>query len=842
MALRLNPIRLLIADDVGIGKTIEAGLIAREMLERGEIRRLAVLCPPYLCDQWQAELAEKFQIDAVVLRSGTAGQLERALPRQDLSVFQYYPFLVVSIDYAKAERRRDAFLLHCPEMVIVDEAHGAARPADGSGSQQQRHQLLRDLAAREDRHVILVTATPHSGVEESFRSILGLLKGRFAAWDWHQLSEDQRAELALHFVQRRRADVVRWLGEETPFPERIYQETPYKLTSEYHALFEDIYEFAWEIIRSGETLSGFRRRVRYWTALALLRCVMSSPAAAEIALEGRLARLEESVGIESEDNLFRPYVYDMIDENGTVDISPSYVIEEGQKELADPERRRLRAFARRAAALRGDKDSKIAKAAQQVAKWLEQNYHPILYCRYIATSDYVAEELKRRLRPRWPDLDVISITGRLTEDERVARVAQLAKSPRRVLVATDCLSEGINLQQAFNAVMHYDLPWNPNRLEQREGRVDRYGQTSPQVQVALLYGQDNPIDGTVLKVLIRKAIEIRSSLGITVPVPTDSDSVIEAVLHSLFLQGSPKPRQLSFEDLYIQANQVGIEDLHQMWDRAADREKESRTRFAQYTLNPQEVARELEETDAVLGDPTTVERFVRTACQRLGAPLEEKGAVWQLDTAGLPLLLRQRVGREGKLCLSFSSPTPEGAMYVGRNHWLTNSLVEYLLDTAIEPVAEDPPAARCSVIRTEIVSRRTALLLLRLRFLLEEHTGRPPVLAEECVVCAFSGQAGQVQWLEEQEALQLLREARPVANVSAEERREVLLKILDSLPGLENELKEIAQARAARLQESHARVRKQIGVGQLRVIPQGSPDVLGLYVLLPKPKGVALSG
>ncbi|MEJ5349440.1 MAG: DEAD/DEAH box helicase [Desulfosoma sp.] len=126
MALRLDPVRILIADDVGVGKTIEALLIARELLDRGEVRRLCVLCPPYLCDQWQMELAEKFHLEAVVVRSGTVSRLERSLPPGEPSIFKYYPHLVVSIDYVKSDRHRPEFLTHCPELVIVDEAHGAA--------------------------------------------------------------------------------------------------------------------------------------------------------------------------------------------------------------------------------------------------------------------------------------------------------------------------------------------------------------------------------------------------------------------------------------------------------------------------------------------------------------------------------------------------------------------------------------------------------------------------------------------------------------------------------------------------------------------------------------------
>ncbi len=171
MALRLDVVRMLIADDVGIGKTIEGSLIARELLDRGDARRLCVLCPPHLCDQWQRELADKFHIDAVIVRTSTIARLERAIPRKDISLFRYYPHLIVSIDFAKGDRRRTVFVQDCPDLVIVDEVHSVADPgAKGSREQQQRHELLCALAKNPKRHLVLMSATPHSGIEPANRT------------------------------------------------------------------------------------------------------------------------------------------------------------------------------------------------------------------------------------------------------------------------------------------------------------------------------------------------------------------------------------------------------------------------------------------------------------------------------------------------------------------------------------------------------------------------------------------------------------------------------------------------------------------------------------------------
>ncbi len=133
MALKLDPVRLLVADDVGIGKTIEACLIAREMLDRGEVQRLAVLCPPHLAEQWQAELAEKFHITAELVLPSTVRRLERHTAVGQ-SLFDLHPFVIISTDYIKSSRRRDEFVRACPELVIVDEAHSCAFSPDNRGA------------------------------------------------------------------------------------------------------------------------------------------------------------------------------------------------------------------------------------------------------------------------------------------------------------------------------------------------------------------------------------------------------------------------------------------------------------------------------------------------------------------------------------------------------------------------------------------------------------------------------------------------------------------------------------------------------------------------------------
>jgi superfamily II DNA or RNA helicase len=855
MALRLDQVRLLIADDVGIGKTIEAGLIARELLDRGDARRLCVLCPPHLCDQWQRELAEKFAIDAVVVRSSTLAQLERGLPPGDVSVFEHYPALVVSIDFVKSDRRRDSFLRGCPELLIVDEAHTAAR-STGTRVAQQRHELLRDLAKDAGRHLLLLTATPHSGVEDAFRSLLELLDPAFGRLSLERLSEQERRSLARHFVQRRRADVQRWLGHDdiTPFPQRDSREVTYRLarSPEYRALFDDIYAFARELVRdSAAGMTVWKQRVRYWTALALLRCVMSSPAAAEATLRARIGRLgvDATEGAE-DDRRFADYVLDLSDQEAPQDLDPAAVVEEGEQTATGGERRRLQEFARRAAKLRGDGDPKLLAAVEEIGAMLRDGFRPIVYCRYIATAEYLAAELQRRLQKNLSDLRVIAVTGASSEEEREQRVAELAESPRRVLVATDCLSEGINLQRDFDAVLHYDLPWNPNRLEQREGRVDRYGQPTQAVRTTLFYGVDNPIDEAVLRVLLRKAVSIHKTLGISVPLPVDSESVVETVVRSLFQE------QVTQQDMFADALPVDVDRLHDDWDRAAERERESRTRFAQHAIRPEEVAQELYESDAALGSADTVAAFVRAACERLGAPLgrrrtkgsrQEGAGSYLLSPGQFPAAVRERLGSvfvprpaaraPDEVSISFAPPLPEGTHLVGRLHPLTEALAEHLVNQALED-ADPLIVSRTGVIRSAEVARRTTLLLLRLRLLIETPGRGAPTLAEELIVAGFEGRPGNVQWLDEAAARRLLETAEAAGNLAPEVIDETLREATGWLPELEADLHAIAQARAVALHESHRRVRQATRTGRVQVRPHLPLDVLGTYVLLPVPRGM----
>jgi superfamily II DNA or RNA helicase len=847
MALRLDPVRLLIADDVGVGKTIEALLIARELLDRGEIRRLCVLCPPYLCEQWASELAEKFNLEPVVIRSGTVGQLERKTP-VGRSLYEHFPVQVASIDFVKTERNRHPFLQFCPELVIADEVHGAA--AAHGKNQQERHSLLKAVAQNPNRHLILLTATPHSGVEEAFRSLLGLLRPEFETWDLQDLNEDQRVRLARHFVQRTRRDIRETWQELTCFPTREAEDETYTLSEGQRKLFEDTYGFCSELVCTGQQLEKRQQRVRYWGALALLRCVMSSPAAAVAALHNRSgATLEAEEEVEAE---LSRWVFESAEER-TDDELPTPALEAADPTLPDSDRRRLQALARLAKQLQGpEHDTKLARAIELVKKLLQEGFHPILWCRYVATAEYLDSYLRQQLGS---PAQVACVTGRMGDEEREAKIANLEVDRPRVLVATDCLSEGINLQEKLTAVIHYDLPWNPNRLEQREGRVDRYGQKASRVKVIRFFGRDNPVDGVVLEVLLNKAREIHRTLGTHVPVPEASESVTQAVLEALFLR---KGHWSAERQLTLDLGVPEVDEFHRRWDRSVEQERRNRTRFAQRALKPEAVQRELEATDAVLGDPEAVREFFLAAAQRLNLAITpgKRSGVYQVSvgseaTATLPEAIRLALPspKGGRWLISFDSPTPEGAEYIGRNHRVVVALAQFLLEEALDnPEKGDAVVSRCGALRTRAVVDLTTLLLLRVRYLVEQPQGQP-LLAEEVLVLGGVGlESGEARWLETGAALQLLATAKPDENLPLAEKRELVQHLLACLGpwqeteenwGRDHRLQQAARERilqrAAELEAAHRRIRQAVSLqGRgLKVKPQLPPDLLGLLVLQP---------
>ncbi len=836
MALRQpGPVRLLIADDVGVGKTVEALLVLKELLERREIKRFAIVVLPHLCEQWQAELQDKFGIEAVIIRSNTQARLDREI-HGDTSVYEYYPYQIISIDYIKSDIRRQVFIQECPEFIIVDEAHTCTNAQSMGASHQQRHKLISDIAAKPDQHMVYLTATPHSGKTEQFQSLLGLINPEFQTLDLTMADQKDRRNLSRYYVQRRRADVEKWMNEDTPFPKRDAGEFQYDLSKAYGDFYQDILEFAFGLTTKKQGHAGIQR-LRYWSALALLRGVMSSPAAGLEMLKNRMKKnIPEQEGADPDEN--NPLMDE--DFSSAKDFTPSAILD--RTEWTSTENKKLAQLSEQLTSLQTiEFDYKAGQTVKIIKKWLAEGYNPVIFCRFIATAKYLGTILKQELKGRkGPDVQII--TSEDPDEIRKERIEKMGASKQRVLVATDCLSEGINLQDLFTAVLHYDLPWNPNRLEQREGRVDRFGQTAAMVKTFLLYGNNNPIDGVVLKVLLRKVREIRKSTGISIPFPEDSqslmDSVLQAVLESPLVTG-PQPKQLG---LFDELDTVKEKELaaSRAIAEAAQREKASRTIFAQNAIKAEEIEQDLKESDEAIGTPEAVEKFVTEALlNMLGVQItRDRTHGYTLFTDNMPGVLRAVLPEENPIKVSFVSPTPEGYRYFGRNHPFVEQLCQFLMANSLSKKHTYGPA-RSAVIRCTDVTSKTTLLLFRVRNVIESKKGGNQLVAEEMLIWGFSGSADENNWLSPEQTRHLLHHAVPSSDLAPQARESFLENELEEIEELHASgvLDQAALKRAEILLEAHERFRKLLGGGKYKVVEPVLPmDLMGVYVLLPEKK------
>jgi hypothetical protein len=462
-------------------------------------------------------------------------------------------------------------------------------------------------------------------------------------------------------------------------------------------------------------------------------------------------------------------------------------------------------------------------------------FSPIVFCHYIATADYVAE----RLREAFPTHHVAAITGELPEEARRERVELTGEHERRILVATDCLSEGVNLQEYFDAVVHYDLSWNPTRHEQREGRVDRFGQVRPVVRASILLGENNPVDGAVLEVILRKAKRISERLGVSVPLPDDEHRLTEALLKAVLLRGR---RRDGGAQLALDLGRVSAETdaLEVAWRNAEERARRASTKFAQRRLKPEQVMPEFERSQAALGDAAELERFVMRACARLGAePASRRDGSLRIAISAFPAFLRERLDAAGVSAQTFDGTivgTSKTYASITRSHPLVATLAEALLEHTLDTDGSTADAAvlgRTGVWPNAGVTRRTILVLARLRHELATIRAGQRFIAmvEEALPVAII--AGSLEPLLDTEAAALVM-SPATATLDAGPRRAQLEWLANQREAIETVLARVASRRAAQLLEDHRRVRDAASArGRYEIRAVEPVDVIGAWVLLP---------
>ncbi|WP_066376443.1 helicase-related protein [Herbidospora mongoliensis] len=619
-----TPLRFLLADDPGAGKTIMAGLYIKELLLRDDVKRCLIVAPGGLVDQWQDELFFKFGLRFDILNTT---MVEAALGS---NVFEQYPLLIARMDQLA---RNEGLAAHLDDaefdLVVVDEAHRmGARYFNGKLDKTRRFQLGESLRDR-TRHLLLMTATPHAGKEEDFQLFLTLLErdgfeGRYKA-DVHNAD-------TTGFMRRMvKEDLLTFDGKPL-FPERIAQTVPYELTEDEQDLYERVTEYVREGMNRAARLDDKRRNTVGFALTVLQRRLASSPEAIYRSLVRRSERLQRR-----RDDLIHGRV--VTDDSVTIDLgdwhdgersaeeveqveeelldaaTTARTIEELNAELADLDR--LVHVARRVRDL--DTDRKWV----ELRKILQDNdlIHPdaekprklIIFTEHRDTLDYLARKI-RSLFGR-PDI-VQAIHGGVRRGDRRVITEEFTKNPAcQLLLATDAAGEGLNLQAA-HLMVNYDLPWNPNRIEQRFGRVHRIGQT----EVCRLWNlvAANTREGEVFTRLLQKVEEQRKAYGgkvFDVLGSTFDEMPLRDLLIQAIRYGDLPETRAKMEQVIDDSVAHGLEEL--LKERALTHDS-----MSDADLTP--MRRLMEEARARRLQPYYIESAFRLAFQRLNGRLARR--------------------------------------------------------------------------------------------------------------------------------------------------------------------------------------------------------------------------
>ncbi|MEJ2854898.1 MULTISPECIES: helicase-related protein [unclassified Saccharothrix] len=615
--LERAPLRFLLADDPGAGKTIMAGLYVKELLLRDDVRHCLVVAPGGLVEQWQDELYFKFGLRFEILTT------EMADAAYGANVFEHHPLLIARMDQLARNERLTAQVYEAEfDLVVVDEAHRMGAHYFGGKLDKTRRFQLGEALRDRTRHLLLMTATPHSGKEEDFQLFLTLLErdgfeGRFKAG----VHNADTSGLMRRTVKE---DLLTFEGKPL-FPERVAQTVPYELTAAEQDLYERVTDYVREGMNRAERLEDKRRNTVGFALTVLQRRLASSPQAIHQSLVRRVERLTTRrddllLGRRAiDDTTVDPTDWDD-DERGAEEVerveeelldaaTTARTVEELDAELA--ELRHLVDVAGRVREL--DTDRKWV----ELRRILEDNdlIHPgaarprklIIFTEHRDTLDY----LGRKIRALYGGHRAVqAIHGGVPRAERRAITEEFTKNPAcRVLLATDAAGEGLNLQAA-HLMVNYDLPWNPNRIEQRFGRIHRIGQT----EVCHLWNlvASNTREGEVFTRLLQKVEEQRKAyggkvfdvLGAAFDETPLRDLLIEAIRY-----GDRPETRARMEQVIDASVAHGLSEL--LEDRALTREVMSDTDLVQ-------VRRLMEEATARRLQPHYVEWSFRNAFQRLG--------------------------------------------------------------------------------------------------------------------------------------------------------------------------------------------------------------------------------
>ena len=702
--LARQPLRFLLADDPGAGKTVMAGLLIKELLIRGSLERCLIIAPGSLVEQWQDELQDKFDLAFEIM---SRAQMEASLTGNP---FAEHARLIARLDMLARSDELKAKLEAAPDwdLIVCDEAHRMSASFFGQEVKYTKRFQLGALAGRLARHFLLMTATPHNGKEEDFQLFMGLLDAdRFEGRFREGVHKVDPSDMMRRLVKE---ELFRFDGSPL-FPERRAYTVSYGLSPREEELYEAVTHYVREEMNRADRLAedGSRRRNNVGFALQILqRRLASSPAAIHESLKRRLSRLESRLEEEKlvragRDPGFRiavdPVPGPVLDEYD-LEEATSEELEAHEDQLLDrataaqtiaeleAEIAELRRLERTAHALRrSGEDTKwreldrilddplVHDPARDVRRKI------VIFTEARDTLEYLGERIRARIGE--PE-SVVVIHGGVPRDRRRATIAAFNDDPAvRFLLANDAAGEGVNLQRGAHLMVNYDLPWNPNRLEQRFGRIHRIGQTEVCHLWNLLASETR--EGAVYQRLLEKLEVARKTLGGKV-YDVLGELFEERPLRDLFMEAIRYGQQPEVRERLFQAidGTVDVDHINELVER------NKLTREGVDPTTVRQVREELDRAAARRLQPHHIRSFFEAAFADAGGVLRPREKA-RFELTRVPAILRDRdrlIGRGDpvlpryrRICFDKESiPGEPQAALVAPGHPLLDSLIDLTLE------------------------------------------------------------------------------------------------------------------------------------------------------------------
>jgi superfamily II DNA or RNA helicase len=819
-------------------------------MARGLARRLLVICPASLREQWQEALAYFFHIQAHIFSRKHRRGLEKDLPA-GANPWEFHDAFVVSVDYAKMPRIKNQITSVPWDVVIIDEAHKVGKPHQTGPDQsvnKQRWDLGQELAYSDRiKHLLLLTATPHNGYTDSFASLLRLLDVDAVSGPAHNPTI-HRDTAQNHVIQRRRVDVEAWLSKaegQSAFPDRDQDEVVIPTSKLELDVFgavqkygELVLEHAEEAGRNIQTLAG-------WAVLHLHKRALSSPEALRQSLRNREEALRQRLeGVSVSDsglsveaakaNIMDEDPGEMFDEEEIVRRSERISVSE--VESIHAELAALDDLQVMAGKITPARDSKLSRLLDDtLRKRLNHRPRVIVFSRYRDTMNYVADQIQKAARKTlvYEGVEVITLHGGLNQKQRQERFTAFEKAPRAVLVATDAISEGLNLQHAASQVIHYELPWNPNRLEQRNGRVDRFGQREGMVYIRTLV-MDETLDASILEHLVKKARRIRDDYGFSPPYFGDEANILDFI-HEHGFGTSLTPKQLGLFQSQRSSGTRQAPPENMLDEKAADRIQEE-SFYGQTQVSLDEVERRMRQVQETVGSPEDVERFILRGLDKLNCTVQDNGDGTRRLVLAHKALVLPGLGREIPRAtfdpeLGLDNPQVE---VLDLGHPLVRRLMDLIKSETFRDQGREDPISygRTAVETSPDVPEMTALYSLLVRYV----TRTQPVQILEDIHTVGVPLYGDHR-LPAEETTRLTQAEVTHMALTEDEKKEVLAEAL-ARKDLEALLEEGAAARRAVLEEQRRRWQEQLGedlawLEGAAELETGSWDLLAVRVLWP---------